>query len=136
MSGKQKYIRQTETHQENGNTSCERKHTSAKRIFVSQTETHQPNRNMSAKQKHVSQMETCQPNRNMLAKQKHVRQKETCQANRNMSGVQPHCSLTTSETPELDLVVTGSTSLFSCQARFLILIFQRFVSTFDWLLTF
>ena len=27
-----------------------------------------------------------------------------------MSYVQPHCSLTTSETPELDLVVTGSTS--------------------------
>ena len=30
-----------------------------------------------------------------------------------MSYVQPHCSLTTSETPELDLVVTGSTSLNS-----------------------
>ena len=28
-----------------------------------------------------------------------------------MSYVQPHYSLTTSETPELDLVVTGSTSL-------------------------
>ena len=30
-----------------------------------------------------------------------------------MSYVQPHCSLTTSETPELDLVVTGSTSTLS-----------------------
>ena len=29
-----------------------------------------------------------------------------------MSYVQPHCYLTTSETQELDLVVTGSTSLF------------------------
>ena len=27
-----------------------------------------------------------------------------------LSFVKPHCSLTTSETPELDLVVTGSTS--------------------------
>ena len=88
-SGKQKHIRQTETHQ---------------------TEIHQVNGNTSGKWKHIRRSENMS-HENMSHENKSY--ENMSYENRfyeKMSYVQPHCSLTTSETPELDLVVTGSTS--------------------------
>ena len=68
-------------------------------------------------------MEICQVNGNILYKNMNMSHENISHENKSyenmsyenmfyekMSYVQPHCSLTTSETPELDLVVTGSTS--------------------------
>ena len=88
-------------------------------------ETRQANRNTSGKQKHIRQTEIRLVNGNTsgIRRSENMSHENMSHENKSyenmscekMSYVQPHCSLTTSETPELDLVVTGSTSVFYFQ---------------------